>query len=102
MACTPSRKGASSAADLAAYGRALRRRFEIEHRTARTLRAALHSERVLERIVGRAQRDAGFAALLVNLVQGKQSTLGALTPANLLRYLMWWRTPRGPLWMRRR
>jgi menaquinone-9 beta-reductase len=88
-------KGRFAASDLAAYGRALRRRFEVEQRTARSLRAALHSERVLERIIGRAQRDPGFAALIVNLVQGKQSTLGALTPANLLRYLWWWRTPRG-------
>jgi menaquinone-9 beta-reductase len=88
-------KGRFAASDLAAYGRALRRRFEVEHRTAHSLRAALHSERVLERIIGRAQRDPGFAALMVNLVQGKQSTLGTLTPANLLRYLWWWRTPRG-------
>ncbi|MHB0875132.1 MAG: NAD(P)/FAD-dependent oxidoreductase [Anaerolineae bacterium] len=88
-------KGRFAATDLSAYSRALRRRYGVEHRTARTLRAALHSERVLERIIGRAQRDPGFAALMVGLFQGKQSTLGALTPANLIRYLMWWRTPGG-------
>jgi len=83
-----------SATDLSAYLPALQRRFAMEHRPARVLRAMLYSERVLERIVGRAQRDPGFAFLIANLFLGSQSTLGALTPANLARYLVWWRTPR--------
>jgi len=87
-------KNRLAASELSAYARALRRRFTVEHRPARVLRAALHSERVLERIVGRAQRDRGFAALVVGLFEGRQSTLGVLTPANLARYLMWWRPPR--------
>lgn len=83
-----------SAADLSAYARALRRRFLVEHRAARLLRALLYSERVLERIVGRAQRDPRFALMAANLFIGTQSSLGALTPANLGRYLTWWREPR--------
>jgi len=87
-------KGRFSASDLSAYAGALRRRFGIEFRAARILRAWLHSERVLERIIGRAQRDPGFASLIANLFLGAQSTVGALTPAGIARYLVWWCGPR--------
>jgi len=92
-ACYALEKGRFTTADLSAYARALRRAFGVEYRAARFLRELLRSERVLERIVGRAQRDAGFANLVAGLFTRSQSTLGALTPANLLRYLMWWRGP---------
>lgn len=88
-------KGRFTTADLSAYAWALRRVFGVEYRSARFLRELLRSERVLERIVGRAQRDPGFAALIAGLFIRNQSTLGTLTPANLLRYLMWWRGPRS-------
>lgn len=87
-------KGRFSASDLSAYGKALKRAFGVEYRAARFLRELLRSERVLERIVGRAQRDTNFASLIGNLFMRTQSTLGTLTPANLIRYAMWWRTPR--------
>lgn len=84
-------KGRFRREDLSAYAKALGRRFQREYRPARLLRALLHSERVLERIVGRAQHDEGFASLVAGLFLGTQSTLGALTPANVSRYLWWWR-----------
>jgi len=87
-------KGRFTTADLSAYARALRRVFGVEYRAARFLRELLRSERVLERIVGRAQRDPGFANLVAGLFTRSQSTLGTLTPANLLRYAIWWRGPR--------
>jgi len=86
-------KGRFTTADLSAYSRALRRVFGVEYRAARFLRELLRSERVLERIAGRAQRDPGFAGLIAGLFTRSQSTLGALTPANLLRYLVWWKGP---------
>ncbi|NPV06536.1 MAG: NAD(P)/FAD-dependent oxidoreductase [Anaerolineae bacterium] len=87
-------KGRFSGADLSAYAKALQRSFGVEYRAARFLRELLRSERVLERILGRAQRDRNFASMIGNLFMRSQSTLGTLTPANLARYLMWWRTPR--------
>jgi len=87
-------KGQFGARDLSAYALALQRRFGVEYRAARVLNILLHSERVIERLIGRAQRDPGFASLMASVYVGTQSALGTLTPANLGRYLMWWRQPR--------
>ena len=86
-------KGRFAAKDLSAYRRALRWRFGVEYRLASFARAMLHSGRVLDRLIGRAERDEAFARMLAGIIAGTQSVAGALTPATLSRYLTWWRAP---------
>jgi geranylgeranyl reductase family protein len=80
--------GDLSARALAAYSRALKARFEADHRAASLLRLVLAAPGLLNRVFNRLRQDARLALLIGHIIIGHTSPRAALRPYTLLRLIL--------------
>ncbi len=81
-------RGTFTASALTGYGQAFHAHFDRLHKSARLARAVLNRPWVLNRSIGRASHDDGYAEQLYRVMVGQQPPSVLFTPTTMLKLLL--------------